>query len=115
MRLIDADELRRLCWLSEGGVLVVSRAEIDAAPTICAQAEAEKNEPLTLDELREMAGQPVYLVSTVHEQDTGWVIIKSSVVDSHGCRYLVTSDGFYVEDCFIRGDVKAYRRKPEEE
>lgn len=47
-------------WLSR----VVHLAEIG----LKAQQEAEKNEPLTLDELREMDGEPVYIVFPGHEK-----------------------------------------------
>lgn len=37
-----------------------------------AQQKAEKNEPLTLDEVRELGREPVYIVSLGEDFDDGW-------------------------------------------
>lgn len=49
---------------------------IDAFETVMdilrAQQKAEKNEPLTLDEVRELGREPVYIVSLGEDFDDGW-------------------------------------------
>ena len=69
----------------------------------------ESNEPLTVDELREMDGEPVYIHSDTFPGDCGWrVVKKASVLD------IQFTDG----DCFLftfyGKSWIAYRRKPEE-
>lgn len=78
------------------------------------QQEQERNEPLTLDELREMDGEPVLL-------ETGEVSIREQLIAAW--EILIDHD----EDCFFFTRRKrgfsaknygltwlAYRRKPEE-
>ena len=69
----------------------------------------ESNEPLTVDELREMDGEPVYIHSDTFPGDCGWrVVKKASVLD------IQFTDG----DCFLfifyGKSWIAYRRKPQE-
>lgn len=66
----------------------------------------ESNEPLTVDELREMDGEPVYIHSDTFPGDCGWrVVKKASVLD------IQFTDG----DCFLftfyGKSWIAYRRK----
>ncbi len=75
-----------------------------------AKLEAEKNEPLTLDELRDMDGVPVWF-STDYETDKGWHICHGEYQD----RYIACDSG----DCydfrtFVEKRIVAYRHKPEE-
>ena len=68
-----------------------------------------KNDPLTLDELRKMDGEPVYIHSDTFPGDCGWrVVKKDSVLD------IQFTDG----DCFLftfyGKSWIAYRRKPQE-
>ena len=69
----------------------------------------ESNEPLTVDELREMDGEPVYIHSDTFSGDCGWrVVKKASVLDiqfTYGDCFLFT---FYGKSWI------AYRRKPKE-
>lgn len=84
-----------------------------AIAALRAQQEAEKNEPLTLDELREMDGEPVLL-------ETGEVSIREQLIAAW--EILIDHD----EDCFFFTRRKkgfsaknygltwlAYRRKKE--
>ena len=41
---------------------------------------AEQHTPLTLDELREMGGEPVYIHSDIFQDDCGWRVIKRADV-----------------------------------
>lgn len=77
--------------------------------------EAQPNEPLTLEELREMDGEPVWVEMFVKGLKSHWAIV-------HG-EYL--TDGRFAEDkqrCLLSIDkngghglaFRAYRRKPEE-
>lgn len=80
-----------------------------AISALRAQQELESNEPLTVDELREMDGEPVYIHSDTFPGDCGWrVVKKASVLD------IQFTDG----DCFLftfyGKSWIAYRRKPKE-
>lgn len=80
-----------------------------AVSSLRAQQQLESNEPLTVDELREMDGEPVYIHSDTFPGDCGWrVVKKASVLD------IQFTDG----DCFIftfyGKSWIAYRRKPQE-
>lgn len=73
--------------------------------------EAEKNEPLTLDELRQMDKEPVWFV-TDYEADRGWHICHGEYQD----RFIACDSG----DCydfrtFVEKRIVAYRHKPEGE
>lgn len=74
--------------------------------------EAEKNEPLTLAELRQMDGEPVYVISDWPDEN-GWRIIDC--VMNHGREV----DVFFNDDVRENGTELnetwlAYRRKPKE-
>lgn len=73
-----------------------------------AQEEAEKNEPLTLDELRQMDGEPVWVRSKIDSIDSRWGIIdKRGAVFPNEAHYVIFSE---------YGDLwTAYRHKQKEE
>lgn len=76
-------------------------------------AEAEKNEPLTLDELREMVDEPAYLqiFNPLLNDRCGWHIIKAVTEDKiiyRGWQLVYTTiDGLGL-------DYNLYRHKPKE-
>ena len=74
----------------------------------CARQEQERNAPLTLDELRQMDGEPVW-VQFLHNKIGYWYLI-----DCHNSEFI----RFYRSGFFIIGEYSknflAYRRKPEE-
>lgn len=107
MRTIDADHFRdyvlrgkpiglTICEYSESDILYMIKAQ----PTI----SPPPNDPLTLEELREMDGEPVW-IDDWFEDFHGWELSEtasdyfegdSRTVEAYGTRWL------------------AYRRKPEE-
>lgn len=68
---------------------------------------------LTLDELREMDGepQPVYLVSERYEEGNGWKICHG--MNDNGM--INFGDEAWAVQVFDEGYVKGYRTKPEQE
>lgn len=104
MRLIDADALiqklvtngwLKMDSLKDSAEMIAVQAAIDDAPTIVPPL----NNPLTLEELREMDGEPVWL------KDGRCFIINGDLgYENHG---LYTS-------LIILADIGLYRRKPEE-
>ena len=86
-----------------------------------ADKDAGKNEPLTLDELRKMDGEPVWVSVSNNWRESGvsegWCIVRFHSEDDrvrvyvydtrHGARFFAQQD--YGESWI------AYRRKPEEE
>ena len=82
---------------------------VDMAISALRQQEHDRNEPLTLDELRQMEGHPVYIV----ENTEYWAIVNS--FDQAGVYLLSYGNpddygyfGFYGKTWL------AYRQKPEE-
>lgn len=71
MRPIDGDKL--YADLREAGMVFALRM-VAAAPTIA----PPPNDPLTLDELREMDGEPVWVKGIVDDMEENWGIITVS-------------------------------------
>lgn len=115
MRLIDADSLRgRVCEVflcaepgsAEERRFALMLGLIDSAPTIT----PPPNDPLTLDELREMDGEPVWVRELAEPGRGQWRIIKGPWYDVG-----LHLDGFGMLECEDTGKTwLAYRRKPEE-
>ncbi len=90
-----------------------------AIAALRAQQEREKNEPLTLDELREMDGKPVWCVDGSGDETWGLVHMDYSHMDviDHDCGlwrgefYNMGGDG---RNSLHRLGWLAYRRKPKE-
>lgn len=105
MRAIDGDELLGIERLLDTDVVRQSKTaswlldqvlhDIQAMPTL-----TQQNEPLTLEQLREMDGEPVWF-DTIKR----WGIVK---VNREGI-FVVTKSGEYEF-----GRCKVYRRPPEE-
>ena len=112
-RAIDANELMveiQVCsWDSEQDK---ERAEdlVWGMPTL-----TPPNEPLTLEELREMKGQPVWTVTTGLDGSGRWELVcdvdYEDVLEMASC-----VDGFYAIEMDTYGSTwTAYRRPPEGE
>ena len=75
-------------------------------------AKNKHNDPLTLDELREMDGEPVWFESTEFEADIGWHVCYGE----RESEYIMCDSGEYYEfGVFTSRCIVAYRHKPEEE
>lgn len=84
-----------------------------AAALLRTHPDAQPNEPLTLDELKEMAHQPVWVEC---QYFIGWAILHLAwpeifVVAADGNTYFIWTNGEYNE----RLGAKLYRRPPKEE
>lgn len=67
---------------------------------------APPNPPLTLEELQEMDGEPVYIVDSERPDNSGWEICNSLLTDPwNNCDNVAAYGKTWL----------AYRRKPEEE
>ena len=101
-RAIDLDALKK--YIKKTDLTAVERGALLQAisnmPTLTPQ-----NEPLTLEQLREMDGQPVWDSSL-----RCWGIVKS---EKDGDVFLQTKSGEFGLDSL--GRVKIYRRPPEGE
>lgn len=120
MRLIDADNLRgRVCEIflcaepgsAEERRLALVLGLIDSEHTIA----PPPNAPLTLDELREMEGEPVFLKRPGYCDR--WALVKVSTETLNV--YFILVDGiedetFISAEIEIKNGCKVYRRKPEE-
>ena len=111
MRLIDADQLLSFIKLDERVIAPEEHTAqdivmmIQTAPTI---VQTNANVPLTLEDLRQMDGEPVWVDFPKCQEASGWMLIS---VSRH-CVY----NGL-LGDCDFGNCGKnwlAYRRKPEE-
>lgn len=115
MRLIDADTLFdfltdqleiEVGFYSKGrnaGINIARSALHDE--TITPTIAPPPNDPLTLEELREMEGEPVYLIDKTDPVEEEWVIW-----DSHWTENWIETDAENYGKSWT-----AYRRKPEED
>lgn len=79
-----------------------------ALSALRAQHDAEKNEPLTLEELREMKDMPIWLVNNYEPRNRRWVIVDG-VDDATNTLFV-----YYYYICENYGEEwLAYRRPPE--
>ncbi len=89
----------------------------EAINALSAQQEAERNEPLTLDELAAMDGMPVWVEfepDVTGEQLTMWALIE--VTDTIMLTNNLRGRSELLDDMTVEGwRVKVYRRKPKEE
>lgn len=89
---------------------------LDAPPCTTCPAHPkgqERNEPLTLDELREMDGEPVWCVSMLSEQSE-WAILKVTEMSKTWFIAMAgASCGYGDKDTYGKTWL-AYRQKPEE-
>ena len=81
-------------------------AALDMAISVLRQQDQERNAPLTLDELRQMDGEPVWIVAG---DVSWWDIVSFSVQD---WLYLARGEELRYS---MYGEWLAYRHKPEEE
>ena len=72
------------------------------------KAEREDNKPLTLEELRQMDGKPVYIVSA-SRTGSGWVIFDIHNDDGFG----MCDETWYFAKSYGKAWI-AYRHKPKE-
>lgn len=115
VRAIDLDALKK--YIKKTDLTAVERGALLQAisnmPTL-----TPPNEPLTLEELREMDGEPVYLiVDDQYEPLKMWALIE--VVETANCVILTSNLGgrneYYDNDEMKDDGVTAYRRPPEGE
>lgn len=115
MGAIDSDALKE--YIKKTDLTAVERGALLQAisnmPTL-----TPPNEPLTLEELREMDGEPVYLiVDDQYEPLKMWALIE--VVETANCVILTSNLGgrneYYDNDEMKDDGVTAYRRPPEGE
>lgn len=94
------------------GLKVEEANRIDEAVSMAISALTPPNEPLTLEELREMDGQPAYLKVFDPRIESGWHIIKTVTEDKIIFRGWHT---VYVPISGMGVDYNLYRRPPEGE
>lgn len=85
-----------------------------AISTLRAKQDAEKNEPLTLEELRQMDGQPVYITKNGHPGI--WALVFRYLYETQDVIYLTFPNGAACSAEFMLNDgAKIYRRPPVKE
>ena len=119
MRLIDADQLLDFIRFDERVIAPEEHTTqdivmmIQTAPAI----SPTPNDPLTLEELREMDGDPVFIVSKRY--GNGWCIVQWHGVSKSWMYFsrTGTAEGMTATPITAReygDDWSAYRRKPED-
>ena len=109
MRLIDADVAKKLEHMLtlKPSERALFRLMLDRMPTY-----EPPNDPLTLEELREMNGEPVYLY--FGEGCGEWVFVQGEYDEDEGVSFMqkngIPASFRWAVDC----GGKLYRRKPEE-
>ena len=98
-------------------VQAVSDACVMAVAALREQEERENPKPLTLDELRQMDGEPVFLVELVQKSDPetpnlwGWWIVFTS----HNTNGFIPRGGGLFSNYGYGKTWLAYRSKPKED
>lgn len=118
MRPIDADELsawlnKRLRCCNKGSIveacLWTVLDMVDSAPAI----SLPLNDPLTLEQLREMDGEPVWVERLGYGKH--WALVQVWA-KSTNVIYLICNNGMVLHpQPELENGAKIYRRKPEEE
>ena len=113
MRPIDADDLLEIiekycgdydCHDSESFDKQAVRMAIRSAPTL-----TPPNEPLTIEQLRDMDGEPVWVALT----DEKWSRLNGWYLVHHGNAYLARTDDWELDAEGYGVEWIAYRRPPE--
>lgn len=107
------DSMRNYQATTEG--LKTTNALRKAADMLQSNHNEKLNDPLTLDELREMEGEPVFLKRPGYCDR--WALVKVSTETLNV--YFILVDGiedetFISAEIEIKNGCKVYRRKPEE-
>ena len=97
-------------------VQAMSDACVLAVAALREQEERDHQKPLTLDELRQMDGEPVFLVDLVHKSEPetpnlwgGWIVFTSH--NTNG--FIPRGGGFFSNDGYGKTWL-SYRSKPKE-
>lgn len=109
MRLIDADAAVKDARLNYGDVhdAVLIEHFLDSQPTI----SLSQNNPLTLEELLKIDGEPVWCECKGNPKCNGWYLVNASERTSQ----IVRNKRYSVSRAaFKNGFWVAYRRKPDE-
>lgn len=112
MSAIDSDALKE--YIKKTDLTAVERGALLQAISNMSTL-TPPNEPLTLEELREMKGQPVWTVTTGLDGSGRWELVcdvdYEDVLEMASC-----VDGFYAIEMDTYGSTwTAYRRPPEGE
>ena len=112
MRPVDADEAKRIAreYLTDPYHVISAVAVLDKTPTL-----TPPNEPLPLEQLREMDGEPVWVKCLKPDKYTyppvGWRILETAITGNFG---VWNGDCVLIERDYGT-DWLAYRRPPEVE
>ena len=121
MRAIDADELYRIEKLLDTDIVRQDRVALNLLEQVLYDIQhvptlTPPNEPLTSDELREMDGQPVYVVpENEYSELGGWCVISADDSDDYSCALVPGTDCWCWRFEAYGEQWLAYRRPPEGE
>ena len=121
VRPIDADELYRIEKLLDTDIVRQDRVALNLLEQVLYDIQhvptlTPPNEPLTSDELREMDGQPVYVVpENEYSELGGWCVISADDSDDYSCALVPGTDCWRWRFEAYGEQWLAYRRPPEGE
>lgn len=115
VKAIDKDKLMEaIAWNGQAGMIMSIGDVLDIIeefPTL-----TPPNEPLALEELRDMDGEPVYVVISGVDTLKMWALVE--VVKDEKCVILTNNLGgrseYYDDDELKYDGIKVYRHPPEE-
>lgn len=76
-------------------------------------AAQQPNDPLTIEELQEMDGEPVWIDRELHPQ-AGWALVRVWSKAKNAIYLIYRNGNTEVPGCVLADGGKIYRRKPEE-
>ncbi len=114
MRLIDADflvsEIKRHNDMTDRGMTWATWQVIE----LLENYPLPPNDPLTLEELREMDGEPVWVVE-INGYPPRWGLVYWCRKNKRDIVYVTINNGVSIDaETFMAAGGKIYRRKPEE-
>lgn len=76
-------------------------------------------EPLTVEELKQMDGEPVWVVDTIHDHGSGYYLVNLNykfALDIPGAVWpvIIDKDGWFFKFCNLGDGIAVYRHKPME-
>lgn len=89
--------------------------KIDYCP-YCSQCLTPE-EPLTAEELKQMDGEPVWVVDTIHDHGSGYYLVNLNykfALDIPGAVWpvIIDKDGWFFKFCNLGDGIAVYRHKP---
>lgn len=112
IKILDPETRRDALWKYETGEERLKVCNEVCRVACAALRDQPPNDPMTLEELREMDGEPVWVKEIVGGiRDGNWALILT--IEREGVRAIAINTSY--KECLYGCTWLAYRRKPEED